>query len=548
LFWRMNLTKAVVLSLLLVICYAQYTPDWASLDTRPTPEWYLDAKFGIFIHWGVYSVPAYGSEGVYAEWYGWYINQPNSPDQAFHNKTYGPNFKYSEFANSFNAELWDPVAWANLFQRSGAKYVVPTSKHHEGFTLWPSAESWNWNAVDIGPHRDLLGELFAAVRAVGLHPALYYSLYEWYHPLYTGPDPSLYVNQVMLPQLYDLATNYQPDLIWTDGEWEHNSTFWQSPQFLAWLFNESPNKDNVAINDRWGNDTRGVHGGFYTAEYSTQVWLNHSWEENSGMDVFSYGLNRATNSDHYWSASYLINLLTRSVCNGGNLLLDIGPAADGTIPTIMQERLLEIGDWLSVNGEAIYSTRTWRQQQDVIFPNTTSYLLAPNSTTVYGLCSEWVASGCNTTTVKLMGVTKTVQDCQAYCDAEDTCLSYTWYDSTNGNLSMTCFIRIGYDDAWSPMYQSGAYSAQKTHWTIQYTTVPATSAVYAIVHPWPPADFFIPSPKFSSNTTVSLLGYNGPISVKGQEGQPGLTITPPQLSPSQLPCDYSYSFKLVNVE
>jgi len=303
----------------------------------------------------------------------------------------------------------------------------------------------------------------------------------------------------------------------------------------------------VAINDRWGSDTRGKHGGIYTAEYSTQVWLNHPWEENSGIDVFSYGYKRATDSDHYLSTSYLINLLTRTVANGGNLLLDIGPASDGTIPTIMQERLVQIGDWLNVNREAIYSTRVWRAQQDVVFPNSTSYFYAPNSTTVYGICTEWVSNGCNTTTVKLMGVTKTVQACEAYCNADTSCLSYTWYDSTGGSLAMACFVRISYDDSWDPMYQSGAISAQKSHWTVQYTTLPATSAVYAIIHPWPPATFLIPSPKFTASTTVSLLGY-GPVSVKGTAGAAGITLITPQLSPDQLPCDYSYSFKLENVQ
>ena len=145
-----------------------YQPTWDSLDQRPTPAWFTDAKFGIFIHWGVYSVPAWGPKGTYAEWYWRHIetgraNLPNKPELQlfweYHRRFYGANFQYRDFAPQFKAELFDPDQWADLFTRAGAKYVVLTSKHHEGFALWPSAHSPNWNANVTGPRRDLVGDL-----------------------------------------------------------------------------------------------------------------------------------------------------------------------------------------------------------------------------------------------------------------------------------------------------------------------------------------------------------------------------------------------------
>ncbi len=179
---------------------------------------------------------------------------------------YGPKHKYPDFAGQFKAELFDPQQWADVFVRSGAKYVVLTSKHHEGFCLWPSEQSWNWNAVDIGPHRDLAGDLTQAVKARGLHMGFYYSLYEWFNPLYKN-NLEKYVDDHMIPQMKDLVTRYQPDILWTDGEWDHPSEKWKSTAFLSWLYNESPVKDQVVVNDRWGKETRSVHGGIYTTEY-----------------------------------------------------------------------------------------------------------------------------------------------------------------------------------------------------------------------------------------------------------------------------------------
>ncbi|WP_319592168.1 alpha-L-fucosidase [uncultured Draconibacterium sp.] len=360
-------------SLLITISYAQkYDANWKSIDSRPVPQWFEDVKFGIFIHWGVYSVPAWapanadiGVYAKYAEWYGYRINDNSKAGKLFreyHNKMYGEDFLYQDFAPRFKAQHWNPEQWADLFKRAGAKYVVLTSKHHEGFTLWPSAQSWNWNSVDIGPHRDICGDLTTAVKDAGLHMGFYYSLYEWYNPLYHN-NLQKYVDDHMIPQMKDLVTSYEPDILWTDGEWDHPSEDWKSTEFLAWLYNESPVKDQVCVNDRWGKETRSKHGGFYTTEYDLvhdgkSDKIEKAWEECRGIGT-SFGYNQIETVENYMSSEALIHMLIEKVAGGGNLLLDVGPTADGRIPVIQQQRLLDIGDWLETNGEAIYDTRKW---------------------------------------------------------------------------------------------------------------------------------------------------------------------------------------------
>jgi len=193
-----------------------------------------------------------------------------SPIQAgtweYHRRQYGADFDYRDFAPQFRAELFDADHWADVFLRSGAKYVVPTSKHHEGFALWPSREAsatWGrpWNAAEVGPKRDLLGELTKAVRAKGLRMGFYYSLYEWYNPLWLSDKPR-YVAEHMIPQFKDVVTRYEPSIIFSDGEWDLTSAEWRSPEMLAWLFNESKVRDQVVVNDRWartaGTSTAGT--------------------------------------------------------------------------------------------------------------------------------------------------------------------------------------------------------------------------------------------------------------------------------------------------
>jgi alpha-L-fucosidase len=360
-----------------VLASQPYQPTWESVDSRPMPAWFTDAKFGIFIHWGVYSVPAYApvlpGKLAYAEWYWHAITEGrktgadpvDAGSWAFHQRMYGADFPYQNFAPLFRAELFDPAHWADVFERSGARYVALTSKHHEGFALWPSKEAsatWGrpWNSVEAGPHRDLAGDLAAAVRAKGLKMGFYYSLYEWYNPLWLSDKPR-YVREHMTPQFKDMVTRLKPAIIFSDGEWELPSAAWHSAELLAWLYNESPVKDEVVVDDRWGSDTRHKHGGYWTTEYTPGLsGMDHPWEESRGMG-FSYGYNRAERVEHYHTGRELVMILVDLVSRGGNLLLDIGPTADGTIPVIMEERLLQIGDWLKVNGDAIYGTRPWKQ-------------------------------------------------------------------------------------------------------------------------------------------------------------------------------------------
>jgi alpha-L-fucosidase len=364
-----------------------YEPTWESLDSRQSPQWYPDAKFGIFIHWGLYSAPSFAVRGTYAEWY-WYNKEGSRANHAaavdktgatnkFHDRVYGKDFQYSDFRDMFTCEMFDPQHWASVFKRSGAKYVVLTSKHHDGYCLWPSREASKsfgmaWNSVDSGPKRDLVGDLTAAVRNEGLKMGLYYSIWDWFNPYWPEMEQpfggrknvneksrSKYIHEVMYPQFKDIVKNYQPSLIFSDGDWWMDDDAWETKPLLAWLYNEAPNKDEVVINDRWGK-VRGKHGGYFTTEYGSGFEDSSIlWEENRGIGK-SFGFSRVETYDDYNPENLLIFMLVDIVSRGGNLLLDIGPTADGRIPIIMEDRLVRMGEWLQVNGEAIYGTRRWK--------------------------------------------------------------------------------------------------------------------------------------------------------------------------------------------
>jgi len=459
-----------------------YEAKWASLDQRPTPAWFTDAKFGIFIHLGLYSVPGWGKVGEYAEWYWHQLESKDPADRvwrAYHEANYGAGFRYPDFAPQFRLQLYDPAHWADLFVKSGAKYVVLTSKHHEGFALWPSAEAsrtWGrpWNAMEVGPKRDVLGDLATAVRARGLKFGIYFSLYEWYNPLWLT-DRGRYVSEHLHPQFKDVVTRYHPSVIFSDGEWDLTSQQWRSEELLAWLFNESPSRDDVVVNDRWGAGTRHHHGGYWTTEYGAGLPDGqHPWEESRGM-AYSYGYNRAERAEDYKTAREFVLILTDLVSRGGNFLLDIGPASDGTIPLLMEQRLLEIGAWLKVNGDAIYGTQ------------------------FAGRSCQW---------------SEGERPKQAY-----------------GNFQ----VKYNVLDIVGPKPRDG-HAVKELFFTQKAETL------FAISPGWPGKDVVIHGIQVQPNTRVTLLGVKGDLPTRS-EGDT-LIITTPTLAPDGAPCQYAYAFAI----
>jgi alpha-L-fucosidase len=360
---------------------AHYEPTLESLDQHPMPQWYAGAKLGIFIHWGLYSVPGwaplthpdhdfssndYIKYDPYAEWYLNTMRIDGSPTQAYHKEHYGANFSYYEFAPTFNRESkrWDPDKMAAIFHEAGARYVVLTSKHHEGFTLWPSVTpnpSPTLPKNEQHAERDIVGELTTAVQKQGLKMGLYYSGgYDW--TFNTGPiqvnsdyeavkPQSNAYGKYAFAQIHELIDRYHPAVLWNDIDWPKTGN---ALQVEADYYNAIP--DGV-IDDRFGIK----HSDFTSPEYEKKDQISEKkWEECRGLGR-SFGYNRAEGEAETIAPGELIALLVDIVSKNGNLLLDVGPEADGTIPPVQMERLQALGAWLKQNGEAIYDTVPWTE-------------------------------------------------------------------------------------------------------------------------------------------------------------------------------------------
>jgi alpha-L-fucosidase len=356
-----------------------YEPMLESLNQHPLPQWYAGAKLGIFVHWGLYSVPGwaplnhpdhdfessdYIKYNPYAEWYLNVLRIPGSPTEAYHREHFGANFSYYDFAPAFNRETkkWDPDKMAAIFKAAGARYVVLTSKHHEGFTLWPSATpnpSPTLPKNEQHAERDIVGDLTAAVDREGMKMGLYYSGgYDW--TFNTGPIETAADYQAVKPetaaygayafaQIHELMEKYHPWLLWNDIDWPKTG---RALEVEADYYNAMP---EGVIDDRFGIK----HADFTSPEYAKVDQISEKkWEECRGLGR-SFGYNRAEGEAETIAPGELIALLVDIVSKNGNLLLDVGPEADGTIPPVQMERLEALGAWLRQNGEAIYDTTPW---------------------------------------------------------------------------------------------------------------------------------------------------------------------------------------------
>ncbi len=364
-----------------------FRPDWRSLSHYKAPEWYQDAKFGIFIHWGLYSVPAFGSE-----WYPRNMYQTGTKENQHQVATYGPltSFGYKDFIPMFKAEHYDPQAWARLFKQAGARYVVPVFEHHDGFAMYDSGLS-DWTAAKMGPHRDLVGDLAKAVRAEGLHlgASSHRIEHDWFmdggreipsdvndpkYAAFYGPaqvqvqddehelaqdwtyvDPAY--AEDWLARSAEIVQKYHPDLMYFDWWIGQPSVRPYLARFAAYYYNASEKNGPVGVINYKLVDMQ-KNSGVLDIERGQLADIRPSvWQTDTSVSNKSWGYIQ---NDTYKTPTFVVDQLVDIVSKNGNLLLNIGPRSDGTIPDEVQQVLRSVGQWLQVNGDAIYGTRPWK--------------------------------------------------------------------------------------------------------------------------------------------------------------------------------------------
>lgn len=353
-----------------------FRPDWPSLQSYRVPSWYMDGKFGIFIHWGVYSVPGFGNE-----WYPRNMYQQGSREFAHHLEKYGPHnkFGYKDFIPLFTADKFDADEWAGLFRRAGAKFVVPVAEHHDGFAMYECGYS-EWNAARMGPKRDIIGELSEAVRRQWLVFGLssHRAEHWWFfnggmkHPcdvqdpryagLYGPAQPeALPPNEQFLDdwlaRTCELVDKYRPQLMWFDWWIEQPAFAAYLPKFAAYYYNRAAEWDlGVAINYKNASFAKGA--AVYDIERGQLSDIDPLfWQTDTAVSKNSWGY---IEGQDYKTVTSVVGDLVDIVSKNGALLLNIGPRPDGTIPEGDREILLGVGQWLETNGEAIFGTRPWK--------------------------------------------------------------------------------------------------------------------------------------------------------------------------------------------
>jgi alpha-L-fucosidase len=371
-----------------VIRAGPYRPDWESLRTYEVPDWYRDAKFGIFIHWGLYSVPAFGNE-----WYPRNMYRPDSDEYKHHVATYGPvnRFGYKDFIPRFTAGQFDPAAWVRLFKQGGAKYVVPVFEHHDGFAMYDCGLS-DWTAAKMGPHRDLMGDLAKAVRAEGLYLGASSHRVEHNFFLGVGREIPSDVNDPRFAAFYgpahirienkegtplnndftfvseawasdwlarssEIVQKYHPDLMYFDWWIGQASVRKDLARFAAYYYNQSSKSQPRPAVINYKDWAMQEHSAVLDVERGQLAAIRPlPWQTDTSISNKSWGY---IENDTFKSPQFVIHQLVDIVSKNGNLLLNVGPKSDGTIPQEVQQVLIEVGKWLHVNGDAIYGTRPW---------------------------------------------------------------------------------------------------------------------------------------------------------------------------------------------
>ncbi|ADV49748.1 Alpha-L-fucosidase [Cellulophaga algicola DSM 14237] len=362
----------------------KYTADWESLQQYEVPEWYKDLKFGIYFHWGPYSVPAYENE-----WYSRWMYVDGHLINKHHKETYGAldTFGYKDFIPMFKAEKFDAEVWADLFVKAGAQFAGPIAEHADGFAMWDSKIT-QWDAKDMGPKIDVVGAMEKAIKSRGLKFITTYHrhwLYAWYptwdentdasNPLYEGlygpkvpegtfvmankptnPLPDAAFNQEWLDRLTELTTKYDPDIVWFYNKMDIIGEKYRK-QFLADFYNRGLEKGKEVVVTYKFEDLA-VGSAVLDLERSRMSEKKEfTWLTDDSIDWKAWS---NIQNPEYKSTNRLIDFLVDVVSKNGAVLLNITPTAGGEIPNQVQERLLQMGDWLAINGEAIYGTRPWK--------------------------------------------------------------------------------------------------------------------------------------------------------------------------------------------
>jgi alpha-L-fucosidase len=354
----------------------RYEATWASLGKYPIPEWLKDAKFGIYTHWGVYSVPACGKNGT---WYPHNMYREGTAQYKYHVENYGfpTEFGYKDFIPMFKAEKFDAEEWAELFKKAGAQFAGPVAEHHDGFAMWES--KWTkWDAAEMGPKRDVVGELEKAIKGKGMRfVTAFHHAQNWYHfPVYDerfdcskreysglygpihpkGGKPNEKFTKMWKGKLIEVVDKYDPDFIWSDYQLDKIRED-QTREFLAYYYNKAGKRGKEVVVTYKGHDLPAGVGLVDLELGQMDKMTYHMWITDTSVD--DQGAWSYVQDAGFKSADTLVDNLVDRVSKNGFLLLNVGPRPDGTIPEPARAALLEMGKWLKVNGEAIYGTRPW---------------------------------------------------------------------------------------------------------------------------------------------------------------------------------------------